>query len=322
MARRAVHLGGVSVAVDISPHLVARVRRLTRRPPPADDNESQFVFLDPLPALNFEERDPASALDFVRPPEGGERPDKPQDAPLAERVEALSWYHTIDLPGGVVTPGVFDHRPLLSRYGLPADLTGKRALDAASFDGFWAFELEKRGATVTSLDIDRVSRFDLPGPVRDQMAREGLDRTHDANRNFALAHEALGSKVDRIIESIYDLNPEKHGTFDFVHMADVLLHLESPTRALRALRSVCGSKALIVDSFSPELDDINPGAGRIVRYFGGWHDLIWWNPSLSTLAQMVVDAGFRNVRLHGCYRLGKRSDQDQGLWRAILAAEV
>ena len=52
----------------------------------------------------------------------------------------------LHIRGGVVTPGLFDHRPLVPQYGLPESLSGKRALDVATFDGFWAFELERRGA--------------------------------------------------------------------------------------------------------------------------------------------------------------------------------
>ena len=45
------------------------------------------------------------------------------------RVGDYAWYHTVDLEDGVITPGQYDHRPLLPHYGLPDDLTGKTALD-------------------------------------------------------------------------------------------------------------------------------------------------------------------------------------------------
>src|SRR6478752_5079558 len=54
------------------------------------------------------------------------------------------WYHRIELPGGVVTPG---HNPINApSYGIPDDLTGKRVLDVGAWDGFWTFEALKRGA--------------------------------------------------------------------------------------------------------------------------------------------------------------------------------
>jgi tRNA (mo5U34)-methyltransferase len=65
---------------------------------------------------------------------------------LAERVKLNGWYHTLELAPGVVTPGMFDLRPYVSRYGLPERLDGKRVLDIGTWDGFWAFEMERRGA--------------------------------------------------------------------------------------------------------------------------------------------------------------------------------
>ena len=41
---------------------------------------------------------------------------------LAAQVAALPWYHSIDLPGGITTPGVVNNRRVLPRYHLPASL--------------------------------------------------------------------------------------------------------------------------------------------------------------------------------------------------------
>jgi tRNA (mo5U34)-methyltransferase len=64
---------------------------------------------------------------------------------LSERVaEFPFWYHRIELPGGVVTPG---WAPVNQEaYRIPADLTGLRVLDVGAWDGFWTFEALKRGA--------------------------------------------------------------------------------------------------------------------------------------------------------------------------------
>ena len=54
------------------------------------------------------------------------------------------WYHKIELPGGVVTPG---WAPLnADSYGIPADMSGLRVLDVGAWDGYWTFEALKRGA--------------------------------------------------------------------------------------------------------------------------------------------------------------------------------
>src|ERR687885_775685 len=86
---------------------------------------------------------------------------------LQAEVERYPWYHTLELGDGVVTKGMFDHRPVLDRYPLPADLSGMRCLDVATMDGFWAFEMEKRGAaSVTAIDLDRPDELDWPASLR------------------------------------------------------------------------------------------------------------------------------------------------------------
>jgi hypothetical protein len=52
-----------------------------------------------------------------------------------------------------VTEGLFDLRPYVERYGLPERMDGMRALEAGTWDGFWAFEMERRGAEVVALDL-------------------------------------------------------------------------------------------------------------------------------------------------------------------------
>src|SRR6476620_9707976 len=72
------------------------------------------------------------------------------------------WYHTIDLGNGEVTPGWFDMRPHVGQYGLPDRMDGMRVLDCGTWDGFWAFEFERRGATVVALDVDHEWEYDSP----------------------------------------------------------------------------------------------------------------------------------------------------------------
>jgi tRNA (mo5U34)-methyltransferase len=269
------------------------------------------VVADQVPVLDLRKRDAQEFLPFFR--EFRKSDTLAEDSgDLAERVGGFVWYHTIDLPGGVTTPGIYDHRPLVEHYGLPADMSGLRALDIATFDGFWAFELERRGAQVVATDVDRFSSCDLPPQVRALLVDEDLDRM--TSLGFDVAHEALGSKVERIVHSVYDLDPAVQGTFDFVHVADLLLHLQDPLRALQAVRSVTKGQAYIADCFDP---DIEPGT---TRYLGGWSSVPWWLPSLETLAQMVVDAGFSDVQVKKLYTLRPGGERWTGHWRALIVA--
>src|SRR5438270_12929183 len=119
-------------------------------------------------------------------------------ADLRDEVRRYPWYHTLELAPDVVTEGMFDHRPVLDRYPLPADLTGMRCLDVATMDGFWAFEMERRGAaSVTAIDLDDPNELDWPASLRS--SQKDLDETK-AER-FALAKRALGSNVERVVMS-------------------------------------------------------------------------------------------------------------------------
>ena len=236
-------------------------------------------------------------------------------ASFADRVGAMFWYHTIELPDGVVTKGTFDHRPLMPHYGLPDDLSGQSVLDVGTWDGYWAFELERRGAaSVKALDLDWFSRADYPPEYRGHLDEIGFD--YKLGEGFEVARRALGSSVQRIEGNVYDLDPEQIGTFDFVHVGDVLLHLEQPSRALNRIRGITSGLAMIIMAFDPDLDTAQ---GHVVRYLGGYDETTWWIPSLDASAQLILDAGFSDVRLHNTYRLHPTGG-GVGDWRAVFFA--
>ncbi|MGH9075950.1 MAG: class I SAM-dependent methyltransferase [Acidimicrobiales bacterium] len=273
--------------------------------PPQPD----VVGVDPEAGVSFiqERRDRREA-----PADGGQERGDDWDA-----VRRQPWYHTIELPDGSVTPGIFDHRELVPRYGIPPDLGGRRVLDVATADGFWAFEFERRGGEVTALDIDSTDQVDLPPQARQHATATGL--TDSLVDGFVLAKRLLGSKVTRVSGSVYDLDPARLGKFDMVHSGDVLIHLRDPSLALQRMRQVTGGFALLSDVFDPSLDGVAGGPG-LARYLGGRHTAGWWLPSLTTLAQMVSDAGFGRVEILCVYNLALRSAPD-GPWRAVLRAE-
>src|ERR1700730_3430554 len=73
---------------------------------------------------------------------------------LAQEVERIRWFHTIDLGNGIITPG--QNRTLGRLPGLfvPDSLAGKTVLNIGAADGFFSFEAERRGASrVLSTDI-------------------------------------------------------------------------------------------------------------------------------------------------------------------------
>ncbi len=202
------------------------------------------------------------------------------------------WYHTIELRPGVVTPGWFDLRSIVERMPWP-DVAGKRCLDVGTYDGFLAFELERRGAReVIAADLSDHTRWDwLPesrasGP--DYLAAiAGPDKA----AGFKVAKNALGSSVQRVETSIYDLDCNRLGTFDVVVCGSILLHLRDPLRALEAIRRVCHGLLLSAETIDLALSVRHPRAG-VARIVGSERLLHWWIPSLAGHRRMVHVAGF------------------------------
>ena len=209
---------------------------------------------------------------------------------LRARVEAHRWYHTIELTPEVTTPGWFDTRAALEHVRLPATLEGRRCLDVGTFDGFWAFEMERRGAgEVVAIDILDPREWDWPHGSEEAIVRE-IGTMKAAGAGFDLAAEVLNSRVQRLELSVYDLDPAVVGTFDFVYVGSLLLHLRDPIRALERVRAVTTGDVFIVDAIDPELARLFPR--RPVAVLDGLGRPWWWRPNPAGLARMAVVAGF------------------------------
>jgi tRNA (mo5U34)-methyltransferase len=214
----------------------------------------------------------------------------PGGGDLAGRVAARQWYHTIELAPGVVTPGYFDTRPIVGRLPLPDRLDGLRCLDVGTFDGFWAFEMERRGAAeVVAADILDERRWDWPAVV-EPAHYEAIAERKGGGDGFAIAAAALGSAVRRLDLSVYELDPDVHGMFDVVYLGSLLLHLRDPIGALERVRSVTGGVLVSVDAFSIPLTLLAPGQPTLRLEPGGRP--YWLKPSLRGLRELIVRAGF------------------------------
>lgn len=223
------------------------------------------------------------------------------DADLAARAAALSWYHTLELAPGVVTEGTFDLRPYVARYGLPTDMTGMRALDVGTWDGFWAFEMERRGAEVVALDVK--SERDQDWPPRRRPARWS---PQERGEGFRLAHQALGSRVERVEGNLYAARPEELGRFDVILCGSVLVHLRDQLLALERLAGLCRPGGLLVSAEPYDrLAGLAPFA--VARYRADREaSVVFWMPSARTWRRMLWTAGFDVVKRHARLRLHAR----------------
>ncbi len=205
------------------------------------------------------------------------------------------WYHTIELAPGLVTPGRVDTRPVVSRVPMPASLAGKRCLDIGTWDGFWAFEMERRGAAeVHAVDVPDPYRWDWPARARIRESydggKENLEAIKRQGNGFPIAKEALGSSVERHELTVYEISPETLGTFDFVFVGSLLLHLRDPVGALERIRTVARDQIVFNDCFEYVLTKLLPRTpfARLDADDRVW----WWQPNLAALHSMIEQAGF------------------------------
>lgn len=174
-------------------------------------------------------------------------------AELADEVAKIPyWYHKIELPGGLTTPG---WAPIdASKYRIPEDMKGMRVLDVGSWDGYWTWEALKRGAMYV-VAIDDFS--DELGDM--QVSRQDRWRTWD------LCQKAFGYRsCQRLTMSVYDIG-RLTIQFDAIFCFGTLYHLKHPTWALERLRSVA-NPGCTIHIESAILDDVkSPYTGFGIR---------------------------------------------------------
>ncbi|MDX2034830.1 MAG: DUF1698 domain-containing protein [Blastocatellia bacterium] len=187
-----------------------------------------------------------------------------------------SWWHSIDLGGGVITPGVHpieELRDNYARFQLPEDLSERSMLDIGCWDGFYSFESERRGARVTSVDCWRPENF---------------FRARAALKSSAVFHEL----------SVYDVTKERLGTFDLVFFLGVLYHLRHPLLALEQVCEVTRDLAIIETHV---IDNLHDSQNPVMEFYefdelGGQYDN-WWGPNVVCLTKMARAAGFARVEV-------------------------
>lgn len=209
---------------------------------------------------------------------------------LRERVSQLGWYHTLELAPGIVTDGMFDLRPYVARYGLPHRLDGMRVLEVGTWDGFWSFEMERRGAAeVVALDLD--DERELDWPPRRRPERFPQQRRGDG---FRLAKEVFGSRVQREVCNIYDADPAEFGTFDLVFCGAVLIHLRDQLLALERIARLCRGTFISAEEPDRLTGWLPFPAARYVADREA--SVLFWLPSRRAWRRMIGTAGFDRVR--------------------------
>jgi tRNA (mo5U34)-methyltransferase len=247
------------------------------------------------------------------------------------------WYHTVDLGDGLITPGLYDYRETLGAFGFPHDMSGMTVLDVGSATGFFAFEFERRGARVVSVelpslrDLDRFPGQDVESSLRKieamgQFARRGYSERdlywYLLEGPFRFCRERLGSRVERCYSTVYDLTVERTGVregFDLIFLGDVLIHTLYPLKALAALAPLCRG-SLVFAGVLPE----GPQEPPAMIYIGGSNaaedEVAWWHLNLSCLTQLLHKLGFTQVENAGFHR-GTLYPSGYAFERVVLRAQ-
>lgn len=203
---------------------------------------------------------------------------------LQARANAVDWWHGgIDLGQGITTQGrTSPANTLLPYLKLPADLSGKTVVDICAWDGFMAFECEKRGARVTAVDS-------LAWDKRNA----ALTKHRTGRDGFNLAHNARGSKVTAYQREVLELDPLDTGTFNIVLFLGVLYHMRHPLLALEKVAALADD-LLIVESYVEGYVD-TPSMRFIAGDELNGDPTNWWAPTPSCVKAMLHDVGFASV---------------------------
>jgi SAM-dependent methyltransferase len=205
-------------------------------------------------------------------------------------VEAVPfWFHTFALnrAAGIYTPGAArDHRYRVP--ALPGDFSRQRVLDVGTFDGFYAFLAEHRGAErVVAIDSEQYRQWVKSRWSIELMGGEG----------FRTIQRLIGSGVEYRRMDAFELD-RLGQSFDLVFCFGILHRVENPLGLLRLLRAhTAAGGTVLVETYGIRAAYRNGPAIRVSApgevYAGD--DFVYWGFGDSGLERLALIAGFADV---------------------------
>jgi len=222
------------------------------------------------------------------------------------------WWHSIDVGGGVVSNGQRSAEQVRRQWEdlkLP-ELRGKTVLDINTWDGFFAFEAEKHGASsvcaldfyMWAMDLQEHRRHwkecqeknVIPEPYHEMPYFKPAELP--GKRGFDVAHQLRGSNVKSLVADFMNTDLERLGKFDVVLFLGSLYHMENPLESLKRLATVTRELAVIETQAA-----LVPGYEHhsLCEFFES-NELNgdvsnWWAPNEMALCGMCRAAGFPRV---------------------------
>ncbi len=202
------------------------------------------------------------------------------------------WFHTFSLDGSreIYTHGVArDHRYRIP--ALPEDFGDLSVLDVGTFDGFYAFLAEARGARrVVAVDNEQYREW--------VSSRWGVEL--EGGEGFAAIRELLGSEVDYQLLDAFDLD-ELGETFDFILCFGILHRVENPLGLLKILRRRLAAGGRVLLETHGSADRALDASAAIHAYEAGEvyarDDFVYWGFTPAGLDAMARHAGFEGFEL-------------------------
>lgn len=199
---------------------------------------------------------------------------------LQRKVNSISWWHSLDLGDGIITPGKEPNSRSRDAYmHIPWDqMEGKTVLDIGAWDGLYSFEAEKHGAAkVIALE---------PDPEHQQ--------------GFVLARTALNSKVGKWNGDCASF--QEVTEVDVVFYFGVLYHLKNPYLDIEHISGMIRPGGLLIlETAVTETDTLNWSI-PILEFCEGERngDASNWNyPNKAWVEAVLRSTGFKKIEYQG-----------------------
>ena len=218
--------------------------------------------------------------------------DADPDAARAALDRVPLWFHTFSLDHSdeLYTPGVArDHRYRIP--ALPEDFSDMSVLDVGTFDGFYAFLAEARGAQrVIAVDNEQYRVW--------VKSRWGVEL--EGGEGFTAIRELLDSKVEYRRLDAFDLD-QLEEAFDLVICFGILHRVDNPLGLLNVLRRrlTAGGRVLLETYGAPEP---TLGSSAAVQAYEAGEvyardELVYWGFSPASLRRLARTAGYEEFVL-------------------------
>ena len=202
------------------------------------------------------------------------------------------WFHTFSLDHSdeLYTPGVArDHRYRIP--ALPESFSGMSVLDVGTFDGFYAFLAEARGARrVVAVDNEQYRVW--------VKSRWGVEL--EGGEGFTAIRELLRSKVEYRRLDAFDLDQFEE-TFDFILCFGILHRVENPLGLLKVIRRrLAGGGQVLLETHGPADRTLDSSAAVHIPEAGEVYardDFVYWGFTPAGLGAMARHAGFEGFEL-------------------------